>query len=631
MESIYQRSKALLDESVPNVRKMTVFRWIVYFFCAGLLLLSIAANALIGTDSGRFSWWIFDFSPEQMVVVVAVLSQLRLFLAAFLTIEFYKMGFYLALVLQTASFLGVFFKEDSGNDYFPLALMFTFTSILLTVIIHIYNMRVLSEVEKAGAARSEALSLYEELAAADEELSQQNQELYAYNERLLSNEKELHFIAYYDVLTGLPNRKMVENELDMLITRNAVLPENERVPFGVAFIDLDNFKMINDTTGHHTGDLFLMQVTARLSAVVHAEDLLGRIGGDEFALIMKRELSAEDALAYAEKIRNSLHDAFSVEGIVFHITASIGVAFYPCDGGSAEEMLRCADTAMYKAKEKGKNSVIQFCCEMKQELVDKIDFEKNLLAALDNNEINIAFQPQYVGENHQLRGFEALARWNSAAFGAVPPSKFIPVSEETKFILRLGEWILEQACERFRCTCSKFSCQFILSVNISAVQIMDSNFIPMVDRVLKKTGFNPGCLELEITETVLITSPRHTAETLKDLKNRGIRIALDDFGTGYSSLSYLQHLPIDTLKIDKAFVDNINGKEDEKIIIGSIIDLVHKLDMDVVAEGVETENQLEYLNNQKCDCIQGFIFGRPVSAEEMERIIERQLSCKQNL
>ncbi|MFT3952831.1 MAG: EAL domain-containing protein [Oscillospiraceae bacterium] len=604
---------------------MNPLRWALFFFCVVLFLLSILLSKKLGNNNNAVELFGFHLSAARKTVLNASLTQFRLLLTVFISMRFYRVGFLGAVLLNIYSLLAPLRAMIlSPGDFDSLLVLFPLVGILMCLIVFAFHRLLYKGFAMLDKSRREIISLYEELSAASEEVSQQNHELSDYNERLIDNEKQLNYIAYYDILTKLPNRKMIENELTALVSRGEENGENR---FAVAFIDLDNFKIINDTTGHHTGDQFLVKVTERMKSYIYDADILGRIGGDEFALIIKRGLSNHEAVEYVNGIKDIMQAPFNVDGIVFNITASMGVAFFPDDGATADEMLRCADTAMYRAKDEGKNAVVKFCSEMKMELLQKINFEKNLLSSLSNKEIYLAFQPQFSDCGKRLRGFEVLARWNSAAFGLVPPNKFIPVAEETKYILRLGEWILREACEKFKCFTDNDD-KLVLSVNISAVQLMDPGFIGMVGRILQQTGYRPNQLELEITETALITSPRLASQIMTQLKGMGTRIALDDFGTGYSSLNYLQQLPIDTLKIDKIFVDNITGKDDEKLIIGSIIALVHKLDMNVIAEGVENDFQLDYLENQHCDCIQGFLLGKPVSYDEAGEIIRRASAVK---
>jgi diguanylate cyclase (GGDEF)-like protein len=474
--------------------------------------------------------------------------------------------------------------------------------------------------------REEITALYEELSATKEELSGQNRQLTEYNRVMQENEERLNYLAYFDTLTELPNRKMIINRLELLMN----LPLQNRMKFAVAFIDLDNFKRINDSLGHHFGDTLLQAVVSRLRTVVRADDMLGRLGGDEIALIIQHPLKDEELFEYAENLRTVLLKPSTNAGAELDVSASLGISTYPQDGENSEELLKCADTAMYKAKDSGKNAFQFFCREMKDEILRKIAFEKLLQTAISNNEIYLVFQPQFNSFTKQLRGFEALVRWNSPELGPIGPDKFIPAAEEMGYIITLGEWILKSACELFKQFLNENKADVILSVNISAVQIMEPSFADRVKRVLKETGFDGKHLEFEVTESVFITSMDYVVKVLDDLKRMGIHIALDDFGTGYSSLNYIQQLPIDILKIDKSFIDSINHEEDKKQIVGNIISLVHQLGISVVAEGVENKIQMDYLLDHDCDYLQGFLLGKPLCEIELNNFIQ-QLKYGNNL
>lgn len=313
---------------------------------------------------------------------------------------------------------------------------------------------------------------------------------------------------------------------------------------------------------------------------------------------------------------------FAFERTELSISASLGISIYPQDGNDSVDLLKYADTAMYKAKDCGKNAVQFFCKEMKDEVLKKIEFENRLLSAIQNQEVFLVFQPQYRLGKKQLRGFETLVRWESPEFGLISPVNFIPVAEETGFIIQLGEWILNTACKKFKDIQDKYCVNLVVSVNISAVQIMDPSFVQMVKNVLEQTGLHGKYVEFEITESVFISSMEYVIRVLTELKETGIRIALDDFGTGYSSLNYIQKLPIDILKIDKTFIDSINHKDAKNQIVGSIISLVHQMDISVIAEGVENETQLAYLEDHNCDCIQGFLWGKPLCEQDMNQLLQ---------
>jgi diguanylate cyclase (GGDEF)-like protein len=431
------------------------------------------------------------------------------------------------------------------------------------------------------------------------------------------NEDRLYHLIHYDTLTELPNRVKINDRIDLLIS----LLSHKKMGFSLFYVDLDHFKRINDSVSHHVGDLMLQAVSSRLRLIIHPDDMIGRLGGDEFAVVVQRQLKEEELLLYSEGIRNSLSEMFTVENMEYSISASFGIAMYPSDGEDAAELMKNAETAMYKAKEFGRNGVQFFRREMKDDIMRRVKYENGLMASIQNNELYLVFQPQYNTKTKKLRGFESLARWENDTLGAVSPVQFIPVAEEGGFIVPLGEWILETACNKLNLLLEIYGKELIMSVNISAVQIMSPSFVNSVKRILTKTKCNPKNMEFEITESVMISSVDHVIKVLNELKDFGIHIALDDFGTGYSSLSYLQMLPIETLKIDKSFVDNMQNDENHRIMVGSIISLVHQMDMEVVAEGVDNLSQLEFLNNFQCDFIQGFIWGYPLREEEVLKLL----------
>jgi diguanylate cyclase (GGDEF)-like protein len=370
--------------------------------------------------------------------------------------------------------------------------------------------------------------------------------------------------------------------------------------FYIIFIDIDSFKKINDSMGHHIGDLFISDAAKRLKASIHKSDFIGRIGGDEFALIIQRRLSNKEVFKYIDKIRKHFLQPFIIEGNEITSSASFGIASFPYDGVGQVELMKNADTAMYKAKELGKNNVQFFENSMKEELLEKLNLENELKSALYNNEFFLVFQPIYNLRTGKIRGFETLVRWNSPVLGMVAPDKFIPVTEELGIIIPLGEWIIRTACKTFKKLQDKYKLEeTVLAINLSVKQLESPNIVETIKYILKETNFDPNLLEIEITETTFMNSIHKTKSTLEKLQDMHISISLDDFGTGYSSLSYLRQLPIDTLKIDRTFINDILKSDRNVEIIGSIIDLSHNLDIAVIAEGIEEEIQLRHLRKLK--------------------------------
>ncbi len=447
-----------------------------------------------------------------------------------------------------------------------------------------------------------------------------------HNSRMLLTYKELEKksiqlqqMVYFDILTGLPNRKMIVDRLNFLI-KNA---KEENDNFTIVFIDLDHFKKTNDVYGHSVGDKVLVEISSFMDSYINERDMLGRIGGDEFILIIQRKLNGCELYQYVDNLRKNLTNTVSVDDVEIMPSASFGISTYPVDATSAEELLKYADTAMYCAKESGRNSVQFFNKKLYATLMQRITYEQNLKTAIANDEMYLNFQPQYTAANHKLRGFEALLRWQSPQHGLVSPIEFIPIAEETRLIITIGEWVLLESCKQLvQINNIPENKNIIISVNLSVVQVMDPGFMSMIDRVLAETKVNPYNLEFEVTESIFISSFDYITNILNQVKLRGIRIALDDFGTGYSSLNYLQTLPIDTLKIDKSFVDRICANDIQSKIVGSLITLTHQLGLRVIAEGVENEIQKDHLIQNTCDYIQGFLWGKPLSEQETNELLE---------
>jgi diguanylate cyclase (GGDEF)-like protein len=567
--------------------------------------------------------------PEVPNPIKGIIAQFEVLLSIYLALDFSKKGFWAGIILNIGNIilivLTVILVKNTNAVTGLVVNVFTILSICIIRTLMSRNERQFKEVTRQ---KEQLLHLNKEILASEEELKIQNKELQDSYQIIKDGEEKLNFLAFYDTLTGLPNRKMIMDRLDLLVN----LSRHNELSFFVVFIDLDDFKKINDSVGHSMGDALIGSVASRLSQLIHENDILGRLGGDEFALIIQQDLKDEDILQYVETLRRSLEEKFCIENHELNIKASFGISKYPRDGINPNELIRCADTAMYKAKETGKNGVYFFQRDMLNEILNRIDFENHMRKALENEEFFLVFQPQYNMDGGTLRGFETLIRWQSPDYGLITPMKFIPIAEDTRLIIPLGQWILSTACRKIAEMVKRYQLpDIILSVNISAIQIDDPGFIGMLKATLEESCLPARNLELEITESVMIKSLEHTRQILTELKTMGVRIALDDFGTGYSSLRYLQLLPIDTLKIDKSFVDNISENEKNKQVIGAIISLVHQMDIIVVAEGVENELQLTYLRDEKCDGIQGFLLAKPLSVQELGNYLEQEKLNTANL
>jgi diguanylate cyclase (GGDEF)-like protein/PAS domain S-box-containing protein len=432
-------------------------------------------------------------------------------------------------------------------------------------------------------------------------------------------EERIKFMAYYDSLTKLPNRTLFLNKLNEQLESLS----DSNIKGAVFFIDLDNFKNINDTLGHDYGDKLLIHLAKEFESLIDEKDTICRLGGDEFILLHPYDKESRVEY-YARRLLDLFKEPFKIDERQIYSTASIGIALYPKDGIDTNTILKNADSAMYKAKELGKNRYMLFDPEMYLKLERKICIERILRTAIENNELSINYQPQYNAQNNEIFGFEALVRLNSKELGFISPLEFIPIAEECGFITKLGKWVLSESCKQSVAWLNAGYKFKSMSINISSVDLQQAGFLENVKNILEETSINPNIVELEITETVLMQSLDASIEILKKLMNMGIRIALDDFGTGYSSLSYLRKIPISTLKIDKSFIDNITSNKKEEAIINNIIQMAHSMDLKIVAEGVEVEEQLSILKERKCDYIQGYYFSKPLSASEAEKLLEKE-------
>ena len=433
-----------------------------------------------------------------------------------------------------------------------------------------------------------------------------------------ASEQRIHRLAYYDALTHLPNRTLFQDRL------HTALQQGERNKSWVVlmFLDLDRFKPINDSLGHAAGDRMLKDMAIRLLACVDNDDTVARMGGDEFTLLLQpratREMALNRAINVAEQILASLVKPFVLEGREFFVTASIGIALSPQDGNELSQLMKNADTAMYHAKERGKNNFQFYQADMNASALERLELESDLRHALEQDEFVLYYQPQFSGDGKRLTGVEALLRWNHPRRGLVPPGDFIPVLEELGLVADVGDWVLAESCRQLKRWHQAKVRVPKVSVNISARQFSDGQLGTRIAKILKKTGLPPACLELELTESILMREVSEALHILVSLKNLGLSIAVDDFGTGYSSLNYLKQFPIDVLKIDRTFVDGLPSGEQDAQIACAIIAMARSLNLAVIAEGVETQEQLDFLREHGCDEMQGYFFGRPMPARQFE-------------
>lgn len=437
------------------------------------------------------------------------------------------------------------------------------------------------------------------------------------SERRLA-EHEIRKLAYHDTLTGLPNRSLFHDRLNQAL---AQAQRHDR-PLAVLFLDLDRFKDVNDTLGHPSGDQLLKTVAQRLSLCVRQSDTVARFGGDEFVVLLTSVRDEGDAALVAEKILMLLSEPVDIDGQEVFTSSSIGVVMCPHDGVDGDVLLKHADMAMYAAKEKGRNNYQFFSEEMNRSAINRHQLEHKLRRAIEEEQFELYYQPQWDMRTRSMIGVEALLRWTHPEDGPISPARFIPVAEETGLIRPLGEWVLRAACAQV-CEWQEMGHPPVrVGVNISGRQFRQPDLVAMIDRILDETGLSPQYLELELTESYLMEDAVATNRTLEFLKVRGIELAIDDFGTGYSSLSYLKNFPIDRIKIDQSFVRDVTSSRDDAAIVEAIIAMANSLDLDVIAEGVETTEQLKFLQNKGCREMQGYFFARPMPASEMSRYLK---------
>ncbi|WP_167957856.1 bifunctional diguanylate cyclase/phosphodiesterase [Anaerosporobacter faecicola] len=450
-----------------------------------------------------------------------------------------------------------------------------------------------------------------------DELSFIHKKLLVKEEQLRSNYEHIEFLAYHDSLTRLPNKAAFYDYLSKTLNSEPGCSQAH----AIFFVDLDNFKNVNDTLGHDYGDELLIQTAKRLNYFIKGQDVLARAGGDEFLFFKTNIASQDDALDLAKMILETFKDPVNINGTFIYISMSIGISLYPLNGIQYNTLIKNADIAMYRSKDTGKNRLTLFDDSMQQEISRHSEIIEILRHAIENNEIYLVYQPQFDLNLERIIGFEALMRIRSAKLGELSPTEFIPIAEESGMINDLGQWALREACNFNRHLQNSGFPYCTVAVNISTIQLNQKGFANLVLDTIKETGLSPEYLELEITESAIASSIRDAVSILEELQRIGIRISLDDFGTGYSSLNYLTQMPINTLKIDKAFIDKINLNKKDNYVAEAIISLAHNLEVKVVAEGVEDPNQLNLLREKQCDLIQGYLYSKPLHPEELIHIL----------
>ncbi len=431
---------------------------------------------------------------------------------------------------------------------------------------------------------------------------------------------QLEHQANYDALTGLPNRNLLHDRL-----RQAVYSQRLPRSIAVVFMDLDHFKFVNDSLGHSTGDLLLKGMAERLRTVLREGDTVGRVGGDEFVLILNDQSNEEIIYRAMQRIAAKVSEPITIEGKELYVTASAGISIYPQDGRDVDTLLKNADAAMYRAKEHGRSNFQFYTSEMNERVNERLALENALRRALERHELLLHYQQKVNLRTGAIVGAEALVRWMHPEWGLVRPARFIPLAEETGLIVNIGEWVLREACRQARAWLDSGLSPGVVSVNLSVRQFRQEGLVRGVHRILEETRLEPQQLEMELTESMVMHNVDAAIAVLQGLKQLGVALSVDDFGTGYSSLSYLKDLPIDALKIDRSFVRDIgSGAEAEDgVLAQAIISLGHALHLKVVAEGVETDAQVRFLRRHGCDEVQGFFYGEPVPPEAHARLLEK--------
>jgi diguanylate cyclase (GGDEF)-like protein len=436
---------------------------------------------------------------------------------------------------------------------------------------------------------------------------------------------QLEHQANYDALTGLPNRNLLHDRLHQAVYA-------QRMPRSVAvvFIDLDHFKFVNDSLGHSTGDKLLKGMADRLRAVLREGDTVARLGGDEFVLILNDQSNEEVIFRAMQRITAKVAEPIDVEGKELVVTCSAGISLYPQDGPDVDTLLKNADAAMYRAKEHGRNNFQFYTSEMNERVNERLALENALRRAIERDEFLLHFQQRVDLRTGAIVGAEALVRWMHPDWGLVRPVRFIPLAEETGLIVRIGEFVLREACRQARAWLDEGLRPGVISVNLSARQFRQEGLVRLVSRVLEETGLDPKYLEMELTESMVMHNVDASIATLQGLKSLGISLSVDDFGTGYSSLAYLRNLPIDKLKIDRSFVRDIGAGADgeDGVLAQAIISLGHNLKLHVVAEGVETDAQVRFLKRHRCDEVQGFFYGEPVEPAAFAKLLGKAKARK---
>ncbi len=617
----------------------SLIKW--YFFNLFILALRSISNVLYHNSSDRLQSinWIYLFVLGSCLngILIAMLifilpdhnylyfTYILLFLsmmivAAITSLGVMRQAFFTYLVtiaVPVFIFYLNHFHEELLIHLYGYLLIFAFSSMsmlrfnhsLLTAFkLELANQQLVSQLNYETDTR---MFTQDELWKKRNELEELNITL---ENKVKEKTNELEALAFYDTLTQLPNRNSFYNYLSRTLTRNKLTRE----PFALFFIDLDEFKTVNDTLGHDFGDMLLIEAASRLRTSTRVDDFIARISGDEFTIIVKHVDGKAHLATIAQNIINTISQPYLFHETRAFISCSIGIAIFPDDGENASTLLKFSDLAMYQAKENGKNAFNFYHYELYEQKAKKFILVNELKTALKKNELYLVYQPQVHCHNEIINSMEVLLRWQNKKIGPVPTDKFIPLAEESNLILELEEFVLKTALTQVKYWNQSGKQQYTVSINISGIHFQRKDFVQKLERLLKQLDINPNILEIELTESTVMKNTRDNIDKLLYLQSLGIKVAVDDFGTGYSSMSYLKQLPINTLKIDRSFIEGIPGDHENKAITQAIIVLAQQFNINTIAEGVETQQQLTFLKEIDCQMIQGYFYYKPLTAEEFE-------------
>ena len=589
--------------------RLQPLNWI-YLYTLGACLNSTLITLLIffiPEHNTLYFTYIFLLLGLMLVAAITTLGvMLRAYFAYLTTIAVPVIIFYIS-----------FFNEQYLNHlygYILLALFSTLSvirfnrSLLNAFNMELANLHLVSQLDQETGMR---IRTQDELSKKTRELEELNTTLEL---KIRDKTNELETLAFYDALTQLPNRASFYNYLSRTLKRHKIT----RKPFALFFIDLDEFKAVNDTLGHDYGDMLLIEAASRLQSSIRVDDFLARISGDEFTIIIKNVEGEKHLASIAQNIIHSISQPYMFHETQAFVSCSIGIAIFPDDGENANTLLKFSDLAMYHAKENGKNSFNFYHQELYERKARKFVLANELKSALTNQELYLVYQPQVHCHHETIDSMEVLLRWKSRKTGPVSPEVFIPLAEESNLIIELEDFVLETALTQVKHWNQHSKQQYTVAINISRIHFQRHDFIQKLQNLLKQLSVDPGILEIELTESAVMKNTRKSIEKLNYLKSLGIRFSVDDFGTGYSSMSYLKHMPIDTLKIDRSFINGIPSDKDNKAITQAIIVLANQFNINTIAEGVETQQQLSFLKKADCQMIQGYFYYRPLSAKQFE-------------